>query len=406
MTEDKPIRRSTVYGGSDAGEPQAVGVAQTWDVWDVFPDGDISLLDTRRFERNPLIAWNHDWDGLPIGAATYVEYGPVDTRADGEPVKGWKIGWDWADHKHAQDVRALWDEGKLRAMSLGADVHLGWTDEGEPEIERVEMVEASVVTFPLDTHAVVAKVTAEPGLLEALKTAHAERFGERVLTAAPISRIMKLAASLTRGGENITPPEDPMADEAKTAQAEADAPEPQDAPDGVAETFTAEQVEAAKAEAVAEALAQAAAEQDAKAAVEQPEREAEPEAPGAGDEVAPERAALEAAAEPLLPSDVKLAKMTDQEIMLAALAPEMKGKQTDLTPIQVAEEFAKLVARRKAAVAALAKASETSAAVAAGWEADHGPTKKGAAQGANHPAHAKMRERLAGAYRPTANKGA
>jgi HK97 family phage prohead protease len=91
------------------------------------------------YNNNPVVLWGHDHFTLPVGVTTnlYVEDGKL--IAEGK----------FAPHEHAQEIRALYDLGIVRASSVG---FIEKEREGNI-ITKAELIEWSFVSVPANPHA-------------------------------------------------------------------------------------------------------------------------------------------------------------------------------------------------------------------------------------------------------------
>lgn len=121
---------------------------------DVDREGDVLVPEGARLEnylKNPVVLYGHNHHELPIGAATSVTV---------EPGRGIRASWRWLEgDERANRVRNAWDQGVLRAASVGFSpikfepreddgwglVHTEW-----------EKLEYSIVPVPMNPQAVRA----------------------------------------------------------------------------------------------------------------------------------------------------------------------------------------------------------------------------------------------------------
>ena len=367
-------RRYKVRGGGDA---DAEGRLCTTDVYDIFPQGEVSRLDVGTFRKTGAVLWGHDLDLLPVGRATWIEL----------DAEGWKLGWTWAENAFAQEVRAEWEAGVLTAMSVG----MGVTFDADYEIERVALREASVVSVGADEGAYVAQWSGPSAVLASIRELADVRPGE--LTRLEPRTILRLAASLAsvEVAEIVHPDEgDNMAAEAERTEAtEQDVQEEQQEEQDVQEVNAEEPTSEVEPSADVSDGAPASEEEEPQGAASDPEQADAGESPARVEDEQHER--LVASARDLVPADFSFEGATPNGIMRAALAWEL-GDETAaaLRPVELAEQFGQLVERRAAAMAGLAKANERSAKVAEDWKRRNAAGQSGAAAGASHPAHQAM----------------
>ena len=95
--------------------------------------------ELEHYLKNPVVLWGHDHFTLPIGMATSVEI------RDGKMIAKGKF----APHEHAQQIRALYDAGIVRATSVG---FIEKEREGNL-ITKAELLEFSFVSVPANPYA-------------------------------------------------------------------------------------------------------------------------------------------------------------------------------------------------------------------------------------------------------------
>lgn len=105
-------------------------------------DGEViqvSGWDFKNFYKNPVLLWGHEYEELPIGAVTElrVENGSV-------IAKGL-----FARSEFAQEVRALYDDGFLKTVSVGFIPH----ERNGNVITKAELLELSFVSVPANPDA-------------------------------------------------------------------------------------------------------------------------------------------------------------------------------------------------------------------------------------------------------------
>lgn len=140
---------------------------------------DLSMLDTRAYEKNPVVLWHHELDQPPIGRTTELrqdESGRIEADFEFAP-----------DDERAQGFRNLWDRGFLR----GASISWKYSETGRPEL-----LEWSLVSVPADRDAVRAAASLlddEDGHQE--ESMDAEEIRELV-AAAVVERTVQLGEEL------------------------------------------------------------------------------------------------------------------------------------------------------------------------------------------------------------------
>ena len=338
------LNRKKRYKTSFKGEAEATGVLSTYDVFGVFPNGQIGRMNIQSYLKGGAILWAHNGDQLPIGRANWIEW-------DGAE---WTVGWTWAENEFAQQVRAEWDSGILAAMSKAVNITL---DENF-EVEEVVIREASVVPVGKDEGAVVASVDGPPQVLETLRAG----LNVESLTESDGHSIIKLAASLRDGGleEKINIPpadqEEPMPEKAQNAETEVKVEAKQE----VVEPTPALEASKPKVQQEIEAATGVKLDtQNVKPWVEssKPEVPAQPKVDVGPPAKSEDRLMLEAAARDLVPEGFDVADSSDMAIKRAALSWDHDNVDK-MPPIQVIEAFASLVQRRKAAEVGIIEASK------------------------------------------------
>lgn len=103
--------------------------------------------DLTAYKANPIICWNHNYESLPVGRATYVGV------ERGQLVVEFKL----ADTRWASQVRDLIDQGVLNSVSVGflpqqwEPLGSGW---GVRHI-RQELLEICLVNIPANAEALL-----------------------------------------------------------------------------------------------------------------------------------------------------------------------------------------------------------------------------------------------------------
>ena len=159
-------------------------------------------IDMRRFEKNPIMFFNHDRN-MPIGK--WIDWKVTD---DGLMVKGMLSKSDNATIKM---VRDLVNEGIIKTLSIGYEEQQSKRNsEGVNIVERWRLNEVSVVTLP-------ANIEAEFDIAK-MKTLNGE-----IKSAQTIEQIKALIkAEPPASEENEDSPDEPPADNANTEQPPAD----------------------------------------------------------------------------------------------------------------------------------------------------------------------------------------
>ena len=127
---------------------------------------DQNLWDLSNYLNNPVVLWAHDYSSLPIGMATKIEKQEI----NGENVLVAEGKFAPAEaNPFAQQVRALYDAGIVRATSVGYIPQSARMD-GKSEAGH-ELLEFSFVPVPANPQALSLSQMKELGLdLELLKT--------------------------------------------------------------------------------------------------------------------------------------------------------------------------------------------------------------------------------------------
>jgi HK97 family phage prohead protease len=109
----------------------------------VIPEGG----DLAAYRRNPVVCWSHLYSELPIGACTGL---------DVLPREGLRMHFRWlASDPFAERVRNAWDQGIIRAASIGFLSHRSTRNPyGGLDHLEWELVEVSLVPVPANAEAV------------------------------------------------------------------------------------------------------------------------------------------------------------------------------------------------------------------------------------------------------------
>jgi HK97 family phage prohead protease len=105
-------------------------------------DGEVikvSAWDFTNFQKSPVLLWGHDYGSLPIGAVT-------DIRVEGTSVIAKGV---FARSEFAQEVRALYDDGFVKTVSVGFIPH----ERNGAVITKAELLELSFVSVPANPDA-------------------------------------------------------------------------------------------------------------------------------------------------------------------------------------------------------------------------------------------------------------
>jgi HK97 family phage prohead protease len=155
----------------------------------VMPEGCVLT----NYLKNPVVTFGHDYSAIPVGTCTSVE-----SSSEGVSAK-----WRWLkDDPFADRVRNAWDQGVLRAASIGF-LPLKWAYDEERrgfDFTEWDMLEFSIVAVPCNPEAVRTlrafglPIEREPLNLDALETQVSD------LAAA----VRTLTAALPVGGQVAT----------------------------------------------------------------------------------------------------------------------------------------------------------------------------------------------------------
>jgi len=103
--------------------------------------------DFSKFLKNPVVMYAHDYDQLPVGTATSLE----------ATESGIRARWRWLENDpFAARVRNAWDQGMLRAASIGFIPKKSVFDEERRGFDFLEweLLEFSIVAIPANAEAV------------------------------------------------------------------------------------------------------------------------------------------------------------------------------------------------------------------------------------------------------------
>ncbi len=147
-----------------------------------YGDIDLQVWDFNNYDRNPLLLWSHDWDGMPIGCS--VEH-KVKTRLDdgynGPALQQAMLFATKDQSELADSVHRLWVARFLRTVSVGffagmvidvedpeerASMGLGKWGLVFTDLELIELSPCSVPALP-SAHASLVKDGIEKKLLQA-----------------------------------------------------------------------------------------------------------------------------------------------------------------------------------------------------------------------------------------------
>ena len=105
--------------------------------------------DFSKYLKNPILVWSHDYKEIPIGSVTQLEV---------VPGEGVKASWKWLkDDLFADRIKNAWDQGVVRASSIGFIAHQTEPNEtGGRDINQWEMLELSLCAIPMNPEAVRA----------------------------------------------------------------------------------------------------------------------------------------------------------------------------------------------------------------------------------------------------------
>ena len=105
-------------------------------------DGEVIMVqgwDFENFNKSPVVLWGHNYSSLPIGAVT-----SLTVEGDSVIAKG-----VFARSDFAQEVRALYDDGFLKTVSVGFIPH----ERNGAVITKAELLELSFVSVPANPDA-------------------------------------------------------------------------------------------------------------------------------------------------------------------------------------------------------------------------------------------------------------
>ena len=106
---------------------------------------DQNGIDLTYYRMNPVVLWAHDYSSLPIGTCTDIRIEGGKTIAKGKFAS-------MAANPFAQQVRKLYDEGIVRATSVGF-IPLEYDAKNRDLITKSELLEFSFVPVPANPHA-------------------------------------------------------------------------------------------------------------------------------------------------------------------------------------------------------------------------------------------------------------
>lgn len=154
------------------------------------------------FNKNPVILFGHDHGSLPIGKATSAEVKDRELIVKGV----------FASHERAQTVRKLYDEGIMKAVSVGFIPH----EMDGNIITSAELLELSFVPIPANSEALTLAVDNEHSVNELAQKGIFD-FDSVAKTTPPADNSEKEGDEESRSteGHNLppTPPEEEKSDE-------------------------------------------------------------------------------------------------------------------------------------------------------------------------------------------------
>lgn len=136
-SEVRDVIEATEKAAGDTGTFEVVITTENVDRYQ-----EVIKLDGWELEhylKNPVVLWGHDHFTLPIGMCTSIEVSGGKMIAKGK----------FAPHAHAQEIRALYDLGIVRATSVG---FIEKEREGNL-ITKSELIEFSFVSVPANPYA-------------------------------------------------------------------------------------------------------------------------------------------------------------------------------------------------------------------------------------------------------------
>jgi phage head maturation protease len=108
--------------------------------------GDVIEVDGWHFDnymRNPVVMWAHDYKSVPIGQALAVFKEPPALRAQ------FKFREPANEHDPVLPIKAAWDQGALRAASVGFDPLVWKLLDDEDMFGPVQFIEQDLLEFSL-----------------------------------------------------------------------------------------------------------------------------------------------------------------------------------------------------------------------------------------------------------------
>jgi uncharacterized protein len=105
----------------------------------------IDAWDLKNYKKNPVLQFAHDYNTPPVGIAKNI-------RRDGKRLLFEPVFHEFT--QLAKDVKKLFDEGIMKAFSVGFIPHHGRKDNGE-QYTSLELLEISAVPIPANPAAIV-----------------------------------------------------------------------------------------------------------------------------------------------------------------------------------------------------------------------------------------------------------
>lgn len=113
---------------------------------------DTKGIDYKAYMNNPVVLWGHDYEGLPIGKTIKL------TKQAGTQIKA-RFQLAIEEFPFASTVYNMIKSGYLNAVSIGGTVKQ-WSEDYKT-IEKMEMVEFSVVPVPANPEALITSRSLE-----------------------------------------------------------------------------------------------------------------------------------------------------------------------------------------------------------------------------------------------------
>lgn len=141
--------------------------------------------------KNPVLCWAHDHGAIPIGTVTALSV---------EPGRGIKASWRWLEGDvFADRVKNAWDQGIVRASSIGFQPLTMAPNQRGMDIEQWELLELSLCAIPMNPETVrclKSLMDADPPAETKADPPVIEKRG-RVLSAVNESRLRAAVTALS-----------------------------------------------------------------------------------------------------------------------------------------------------------------------------------------------------------------